>query len=267
MALAMDFDVIKFEQRGAVAWITLHRPQAMNALSPSLVDELGRAIVLAEGDPAIRALAITGSPPAFCAGADLKFLGGEVGASFGAALEEFLQQIGTVFNALEDSSLPTIAAVNGLALAGGLELVLCCDLVVAAESAKIGDAHANYGLLPGGGGSIRLPRKIGPTRAKYLLFTGEFLPAADLVDCGLVNRVVPDAELETTVQRIAESIAAKSPLAIRRVKQLVDDAVDQPLHSALRQEVNAVIVHAQSQDIREGLAAFNDKRKPKFIGR
>jgi enoyl-CoA hydratase/carnithine racemase len=263
----MDFEVIKFERRGAVAWITLHRPRAMNALSPELVEELGRAVAFAEGDAAVRALVVTGSPPAFCAGADLKFIGGEVGASFGAALEVFVDQIGPVFNALEGSRLPTIAAVNGLALAGGLELVLCCDLVVAAESAKIGDAHANYGLLPGGGASVRLPRKIGPTRAKYLLYTGEFLPAADLVECGLVNRVVPDADLETAVQRIAESIAQKSPLSIRRVKRLVDDAVDQPLHSALRQEASAIIVHAQSQDMREGLAAFNEKRKPKFVGK
>ncbi len=263
----MTFNSIKYEQRGAVAWITLHRPDAMNALSPELIEELDQALTSAEGDPAIRALAITGTPPAFCAGADLKFIGGEVGASFGDSLAAFLDRIGPVFNALEASPLPTIAAINGLALAGGLELVLCCDLVVAAERAKLGDAHANYGLLPGGGSSVRLPRKIGPTRAKYLLYTGEFLPAVDLVECGLVNRVVPDAALELTVQTIAEKIAAKSPLATARVKQLVADAVDQPLHSALRQEVNAVIVHTQSADIREGLAAFNEKRKPKFTGK
>ncbi len=257
----------KYERRGPVAWLTLHRPDAMNALSPALVDELGQAVARAEGDPAVRALAITGSPSAFCAGADLKFIGGETGSSFGDALAAFLEQVGGLFNALESSPLPTIAAVNGLALAGGLELLLCCDLVVAAESARIGDAHANYGLLPGGGSSVRLPRKIGPTRAKYLLYTGEFIPASDLVECGLVNRVVPDDALEATVQEIAETIASKSPLSIRRVKQLVADAVDQPLHSALRQEINAGIVHTQSEDMREGLAAFNEKRKPKFTGK
>jgi len=263
----MQFNSIKYEQRGPVAWITLNRPDAMNALSPELIEELEQALNRAEDNPVIRALAITGAPPAFCAGADLKFIGGEVGASFGAALAAFLDRIAPVFNALEASPLPSIAAVNGLALAGGLELLLCCDLVVAAESAKLGDAHANYGLIPGGGGSVRLPRKIGPTRAKYLLYTGEFLPASDLVDCGLVNRVVPDTELEATVQAIGERIATKSPLATGRVKQLVADAFDQPLHSALRQEVNAVIVHTQSEDIREGLAAFNEKRKPKFTGK
>jgi enoyl-CoA hydratase/carnithine racemase len=263
----MTGEVIKFEQRGPVAWITLNRPEAMNALSPDVVGELAQALEKAEVDPVVRALAITGSPPAFCAGADLKFLGGAADASFGDALGVFLEQISTVFNALENSPLPTIAAVNGLALAGGLELLLCCDLVIAAASAKIGDAHANYGLLPGGGSSVRLPRKIGPTRAKYLLYTGEFVLASDLVECGLVNRVVPDAELEATVQAIGETIAARSPLATRRVKQLVADALDQPLHSALRQEITMGIAHTQSEDMREGLAAFNEKRKPEFTGK
>lgn len=263
----MAYETIKIEQRGGVAWITLQRPEAMNSLSPQLVEELAAALDQAERDPEVRALAITGSPPAFCAGADLKFIGSEVGVAFGDALAAFLERVGSVFNAIEDSPLPTIAAVNGLALAGGLELVLCCDLVVAAESAKIGDAHANYGLLPGGGSSARLPRKIGPTRAKYLLFTGDFLPAGDLVECGLVNRVVADDELESSVQEIAAKIASKSPLATRRVKQLVADAVDQPLHSALRQEISAITVHTQSADMREGLAAFNEKRQPNFSGK
>ncbi|TDJ67765.1 MAG: enoyl-CoA hydratase/isomerase family protein [Proteobacteria bacterium] len=263
----MKYEAIKFDRRGAVAWITLYRPQVLNALSPNLIDELGRAIALAEDDPAIRVLVITGSPPAFCAGADLKFIGSGIGESLGDGLASFLELLGSVFNALERSMLPTIAAVNGLALAGGLELVLCCDLVIAADSATLGDAHANYGLIPGGGSSIRLPRKIGPTRAKYLLYTGESLAASDLIDCGLVNRVVPDNALRSTVQEIAETIAAKSPLAIRRVKQLVNDAIDQPLLSALRQEINVGIVHTQSQDMREGLAAFKEKRKPKFVGR
>lgn len=263
----MNQDLVKFEQRGAVAWITLHRPEAMNSLTPQLGQELGHALTRAEADESMRALVITGANPAFCAGADLKFVGAGSESSFNNALGRFLDDLSVVLNRIEASPLPTIAAVNGLALAGGLELVLCCDLVIAAESARIGDAHANYGLLPGGGGSVRLPRKIGPTRAKYLLYTGEFLPAADLVDCGLVNQVVPDDALGSTVQTLAEKIAAKSPLSIARVKQLVADGAQQPVHSALRQEINTLMVHSHSHDMREGLAAFNEKREPVFTGR
>ena len=145
--------------------------------------------------------------------------------------------------------------------------MLCCDLVLAVRSAKIGDAHANYGLLPGGGSSVRLPRKIGPTRAKYLLFTGEFVPAADLVAPGLVNEVVEDRELIKAVERLVAKLAAKSPLVLRRMKALVDDGLEQPSATALRLEILASEVHAHSHDMKEGLAAFEEKRKPHFIGR
>ena len=155
---------------------------------------------------------------------------------------------------------------RGLALAGGLELVLCCDLVVAAESAKIGDAHANYGLIPGGGGSVRLPRKIGPTRAKYLMYTGEFLDAAALERMGLVNQVVPDAALEETVAALAARLGEKSPLGLKLMKQLTDDGLEQPKDAALRNELMAIAVHSRSQDWAEGLAAFTEKRKPNFTG-
>ncbi len=258
---------VMYATRDAVAWLTLNRPDAMNALSPDLGDALGEALARAEADPEINALVITGAGQAFCAGADLKFLRGENGSLSIDAFARFLDELGTVFNAIESSPLPTIAAVNGLALAGGLELVLCCDLVIAAESAKIGDAHANYGLIPGGGSSVRLPRKIGPTRAKYLLFSGEFVCAADLVECGLVNCVVSDDELNSAAQDLARRIASKSPLGISRMKQLVADGIDQPLHSALRQEANLLLVHARSEDMHEGLAAFNEKRAPQFSGR
>jgi enoyl-CoA hydratase/carnithine racemase len=146
-------------------------------------------------------------------------------------------------------------------------LVLCCDLVIAARSAKLGDAHANFGLLPGGGSSVRLPRKIGPTRAKYLLFTGDFLPADDLIASGLVNEVVDDAELTAAAERMVAKLGAKSSLVLRRMKALVADGLEQPKDVALRLELLASEVHAHSHDMREGLAAFEQKRKPSFIGR
>ncbi len=205
----MKFDTIKYEKRCEIAWLTLNRPEAMNSLTPQLGDDFSAALAAAQADDSVRALVITGSPPAFCAGAELKFIGGQNEDSFTRALGTFLERLGRVFSSLETSMLPSIAAVNGPALAGGLELLLCCDLVVAASSAKIGDAHTNYGLLPGGGSTVRLPRKIGPTRAKYLLYAGEFLPAEELLACGLVNRVVADDKLAATVQAFAEKIAQK----------------------------------------------------------
>ena len=162
---------------------------------------------------------------------------------------------------------PVIASLNGITLAGGLELVLCCDLVIAAQSAKIGDAHANYGLLPGGGGSVRLPRVIGPTRAKYLLYTGEFVSAEDMREAGLVNQVVDDSHLDAATQKVADTIATKSPLGLQRMKALVDDGLEQPEDTALRLELLASEVHAFSADLQEGLEAFQGKRAPRFTGK
>ena len=163
------------EIRGNAMWITLNRPDALNALTPAIISGINTALDKAPQSEA-RAVVLTGTGRAFCAGADLKFVRGEAGNDE-TALGRFLDTILLVMNRLETFPMPVIAALNGLTLAGGLELMLCCDLVIAARSARLGDAHANYGLLPGGGSSVRLPRKIGPTRAKYLLYTGEFVPA------------------------------------------------------------------------------------------
>ena len=200
---------------------------------------------------------------AFCAGADLKYVKTQAGES---GTSGFLDSVLSTMNRIDRFPKPVIAALNGITLAGGLELVLCCDLVLAARSAKIGDAHANYGLIPGGGGSVRLPRVIGPTRAKYLLFTGDFVDAADLVEAGLVNQVVDDDQLESVAQAVADKIATKSPLGLRRMKTLVDDGLQQPLDTALRLELLASEVHSHSADLHEGLAAFNEKRTPRFTG-
>lgn len=257
---------VLLERRGAALWLRLNRPEAMNALNADVIAGLQEALDVAEGDPDIRCLVLTGTGRAFCAGADLKFVK-EASEEPAAAADSFLNQVGELLNRLEAFPRPVIAAVNGLALAGGLETVLCCDLVVAAESARLGDAHANYGLLPGGGGSVRLPRKIGPTRAKYLMFTGDFVPARDLVDSGLVNAVVPDDELESAVTALVEKLSARSPLGLSRMKQLMDDALEQPVATGLRLELLASALHQHSHDMQEGLTAFQEKRPPAFTGR
>lgn len=259
-------DVV-YEVRDGAGWIRIDRPAAMNALSPQVVAEFAAALDEARRDEQVRALVITGTGRAFCAGADLKAVREMSGDDPAANTQAFLAEAAKVFNGVEAFPRPVIAAVNGLALAGGLELVLCCDLVIAAESAKLGDAHANYGLLPGGGSSIRLPRKIGRNRANYLLFTGEFLPAADFVAMGLVNRVVPDDQLEAAVEELVGVLAAKSPAGLRRMKQLVADGLEQPVASGLRLELLASEAHAHSADMAEGLAAFEEKRAPRFTDR
>jgi enoyl-CoA hydratase/carnithine racemase len=262
----MSDQVVLFEIRDKAAWITLNRPTALNALIPAVVNGIDAALDEVEKHPEVCAIIITGNGRAFSAGADLKFIHESSGGN-PRALQDFLQGIYVTFNRLEHFPRPVIAAVNGLALAGGLELVLCCDLVLAAESAKLGDAHANFGLIPGGGGSARLPRKIGVTRAKYLMYTGEFLPARELMAMGLVNEVFPDAELTSAVERLVAKLANKSPIGLARMKYLVDDGLNQPQDTALRLELSVFDLHAASEDMQEGLAAFEQKRAPQFKGR
>lgn len=211
------------EIRGGAMWITLNRPDTLNAITPAVVSGINAALDKAQLSD-VRAVVLTGTGRAFCAGADLKFVRGEAGNDE-TALSRFLDTVLLVMNRLETFPMPVIASLNGLTLAGGLELMLCCDLVVAARSAKLGDAHANYGLLPGGGSSVRLPRKIGSTRAKYLLYTGEFVPAEQLVAAGLVNEVVDDDKLIPTTQALVAKLVSKSPLGLRRMKALVDDGL------------------------------------------
>lgn len=257
-------DELKIERRGTALWLTLNRPEAMNSLTPPMLSAINEALDAAAPDPAVRSVVLVGSGRAFCAGADLKYVRAQTNGGGAAAASHFLDQVAETMNRLEQCPVPVIATVNGLALAGGLELVLCCDLVIAARSAKLGDAHANYGLLPGGGGSVRLPRKIGPTRAKYLMYTADFVPAADLVGAGLVNFVVDDAELVSAVDGICQKIASKSRPGLRAMKQLIDDGLQQPMQTALRLELLACAVHAHSNDQKEGLAAFEEKRRPVF---
>lgn len=254
---------------GAVAWLRLNRPNAMNALSNELLDDLDDALDFVASTPAIRVVVLTGTGRAFCTGADLK-LGGfaeKNGAVNSDKLLAHVRRASATLDRIPALAKPVIAAINGYALAGGFELMLVCDIVIAAQSARIGDAHSNYGLLPGGGGAARLVRRVGPSVAKYLAFTGDFLPAPELLPFGLVNEVVADDALRDRVDKLAEQIASRSPRGIAHMKRLIDDGLDQPLATALRLEQQALEVHAHSLDMREGLAAFREKRQPRYTGR
>jgi len=254
-----------YERRGAGAWITLNRPDALNALSFGLMRELGDALAQARADDAVRALVITGTGRAFCAGADLKEVA-EAQAHAKPGDPDFLDLVQTVFGELRTFPKPVIAAVNGLAIAGGLELIMACDLVFAAESARLGDGHSNFGVFPGAGGAALMPRRIGLNRAKYLLFSGDHFSAREMMDMGLVNRVTPDAELVSTVDAFVDKLAQKSPAVLRRMKAVANRSLDQSQQAALTDEMLNLREHSRSYDMQEGLAAFRDKRKPVFKG-
>lgn len=263
----MSEQAVLYELRGQVVWLTLNRPAAMNAMSPDIMRGIADALDRIQAAEGVRAVVLTGAGRAFCAGGDLKFFRRTLGAGDGPRFMDFLREGLTIMRRLESLPVPTIAAVNGVAVAGGLELILCCDLVVASESARIGDGHAKFGIIPGGGAAIRLPRKLPVALAKQLLFTGRLVSASDLEHWGLINQVVPDAELESAVTALAEEIIQNSPLGLRWIKQLVDDGLDQPLEPALRSEMHAFESYAASEDIMEGLTAFEEKRRPRFRGR
>ena len=249
-------------QTNSVLWLKLNRPQALNSLTLSLVDALTTSIKDAQRDPEVRVIVLTGEGRAFCAGADLK----DPARSRPESGAEFVQAIGALTELIEASAKPVIAAINGIAVAGGLELVLACDLVIAAESARIGDAHSNYALFPGAGATARLPRKVGLNNAKLLMFTGDMHPAGEWKALGLVNLVVPDDGFIGAVEALAKKLAAKSPLVLGRMKQALNDALDQPLSIGLRYERALSNLHHFSADRVEGLAAFKDKRAPRFTG-
>lgn len=237
----------------------------MNSISKTMLIELKDAFSKAQEDSNVRVVVLSGKGKAFCAGVDLKGLL-EDQKSEKSAEPSTLDLCEQTYGFMEHFTKPLIAVLNGITLAGGLELAMTADLIIAAESAKIGDAHANFGVLPGAGGAVKLPRKIGINRAKYLLFTGEFISAAEMKDYGLVNQVVPSEELEKAAQALADKLAEKSPLGLSRMKQLVRDGLEQPLDVALRLELATLKVHTQSYDMSEGLKAFTEKRKPEFKG-
>lgn len=261
----MRFVKIELEKKGFVATICLNRPETLNALDGDLLSEIEQTITEINKDNSVRAVIITGKGRAFSAGADLKHVKGLIGHH--KQLLDFLKLVHRVMNALESCPKPIIAAVNGFALAGGLEIVQACDIVIAAEDARLGDQHTNYGLVPGGGGTQRLPRLIGIRKAKELLFTGDWISAAEAQKAGLVNQVVPADRLMETAMELAARIAEKSPLAIAMIKNLVNKGMQTDLATALELELNTMVWHFDTEDVAEGIEAFEKKRKPIFKGR
>jgi len=261
----MVADELVFEVTGSVAWLRLNRPKALNALNLAMVRELERRLAEIAVRDDVRVVVLTGSGRAFCAGADLKEA--RTRPEVAAGEPDFTDRANAVFGMLRGLPKPVIAALNGVTVAGGLELAMCADLIVAAESATIGDAHANFGVFPGGGGAAILPRLIPLNIALYLLFTGKSLSAAEMKTYGLVCEVHPDAQFAEAVRQLAEHIAAKSPVALRRMKEVARASADKTRADALLHEAVAHREHLRSHDLQEGLRAFAERRPPQFLGR
>lgn len=255
-----DLSTLLVHRSHGVVRLTLNRPEKLNSISPTVVAEIGT--VLDELTETDRVLVITGSGRAFCAGGDL----GEVGAlgSNPAVIADFHASITAVLRRLEKLPIPVICAVNGLAIAGGLELAAACDIVIAAADARFGDGHAVYGLLPGGGGSVRLPRIIGVNRAKWLMLTGQQVSAEQMREWGLVTVLAAPADLEDAVNALVDQLLTRSKPGLGRMKQLITEGLDLTVDPALANEQLLVNRHTLDRDYAEGLSAFSDKRTPNF---
>ncbi len=260
-------DSVVIETRvGRTSTLTLNRPKAMNALNLAIVERFEELLEDIANDDEVRVLLITGAGSAFCAGADLKEVLATSDLETGES--DFLDRVcDNVMNVIREFPKPVIAVINGLTMAGGLELAMCCDIILAAAGTKIGDAHANFGVFPGAGGAAILPRLLPQNIAKYLLFTGDTLSAEELHAYGLVNQVYSSEELLPAAQKLADRIAGNSPIALRRMKEVANRSSDGTRAAALEHEQMFLRAHMRSYDMQEGLAAFAEKRRPKFKGK
>ena len=255
---------VSTERRDAVALVTIDNPP-MNALSATLLDELEAEIDALDADADVRAIVLRGGGErAFVAGADIKeFPALRESASEGGSARG-IQQLG---HRMDGCDTPFVAAIHGYCLGGGLELAMCCDVRVCADDATLGQPEIQLGLIPGGGGTQRLPRLVGHGRAMFLNLTGDFIDAGTAYAWGLVERVVPTAELEEVALALAGRIASRSPHAVAVLRELARTTRDLPLGEGLRREADGFVRCLRSEDGAEGVAAFIEKRPPVFSGR
>ncbi len=260
----MAFDNLLFDRDDAVVTITFNRPKVLNALNGALLEELSRALDDIEADPAVRAVVLTGAgDKSFVAGADIN----ELARQTPVAGREHARRGQALFDRIERLGRPVIAAVNGFALGGGCELAMACTIRIAADTARFGQPEINLGLIPGYAGSQRLPRLVGRGRALELLLLGEPIPAAEAHRIGLVNRVVPAAELMTEARKVAAAMAAKPAVAVRYILDAVARGLEMPLADAQAYEATLFGLVSTTDDMHEGTTAFLEKRKPAFTGR
>jgi enoyl-CoA hydratase len=255
--------LVRSERRGAVALLTLDRPDALNALDRALLHDLEACIAAVASDASVRAVVVTGAGRAFAAGADIEQMRGMTPAE----AEAFSRLGHRVFGALEALPVPSIAAVNGYALGGGCELACACDWIYASAKARFGQPEVNLGIIPGFGGTSRLARRVGLARAKEMVLGGAPLPAEEALRVGLVNRVFPPEELIEGALAVGETIAAKGPLAVAAAKRVMQEGQDVDPRVAHTLEQHAFGLVFSTEDRAEGMSAFLEKRDPVFKGR
>lgn len=260
----MTYANILFEQDGTVGVLKVNRPKSLNALNPATLHDIAACLEGVCQDQAIRCLIITGEGDrAFIAGADISAM-----AAMSVLEGKLFSALGlSVLRRLEELPIPVLAAVNGFALGGGTEVALACDLIIAADKARFGQPEINLGVIPGFGGTQRLARRIGLPRARELIYSGDVIDADTAFRYGLVNKVVPAADLMTETKTLARKLAAKPPVAIRQAKAAINAGIDMDLENGCRFENEAFALTFATEDKAEGMKAFLEKREAKFTGR
>lgn len=257
----MPYEMILVETRGRVGLITLNRPQARNALNNQLMNEVMDALEAFDRDYAVGAMVITGSEKAFAAGADIKEMSGRSTREMQEADHV------AVFGRIRSVEKPVIAAVSGWALGGGCEIALSCDIIVASESAKFGQPEITIGVIPGAGGTQRLTHAVGKALAMEMVLNNRTLSAQEALHHGLVNRVVPVSDYLDEALKLADEIASRAPLAVRAAKKMINVAYDSSLADGLASEKQAFYDLFNTEDQKEGMQAFVEKRSPEWKGR
>jgi len=260
----VEFKYILYEKSESIATITLNRPEALNAFSKEVVDEVLQAIEDIKSDENTRVVILTGAgEKAFSAGADIKTMKG-----MNALKARELSLMGEkLCISLENLEKPVIAALNGYALGGGLEVAMSCDLRIASENSRMGQTEINIGLIPGWGGTQRLTRLMGTGKAKEMIYTGKIIDAKTAEQLGIVNMVVPADKFKETVRQFALELASKAPVAVKVAKTLINKGAEISLDAALALEREGFGVVASTEDFQEGVSAFTEKRKPAFKGK
>ena len=260
----MSQPLVLVTRDGPIGVITLNRPELLNAIDLPMIRALEEATIELDSDPAIRVLVVTGAgDKAFMAGGDIADLGSRDGI---AHYLDFAEVVHRAFRRFEISDKPNIAAINGYALGGGMEMILAMDIRLASDRARLGLTEINLGLFPGGGGTQRLPRQIPDCFAAELMMTGQHIPAEQAASLGIVNRVVPHARLMEEAMTLARLIASKSPLVLKLMKRTIKDGADMSLPAGLAYERAMIGLVLDSKDAHEGCAAFLEKRPPVFRG-
>ncbi|MFV0388028.1 MAG: enoyl-CoA hydratase/isomerase family protein [Pyrinomonadaceae bacterium] len=258
-----NFETISVEKNGAIAVLTINRPDKMNALNSQVHKEGVAALDELKNDENVRVLIITGAgEKSFIAGADIGEFAGETSVTQRTSFQER-----TLFNTIDTFPKPVIAMINGFCLGGGCEIALACDIRLASENAKIGQPEINLGIIPGGGGTQRLTNLVGEGKSMELILTGKLIDANTALSLGLVNHIYAAEELNSETMKMAEIIATKSPIALQMAKEAVKTASRANLDEGLKREIDLFAICFSSEDKEEGVSAFLEKRTPKFTGK